>query len=136
MAEYDVKDIKVFVDGVEIVDPAPGGDTGVSPSDEDDKYAPLKNWTGKTKDWRIKNGDDCEGTIALLMSSASNAYLSEVANAKRAVQIAFVSENASATGWSKISADECYFKQPEVKPGEDEPRLNWNFVGTNFQIEF
>lgn len=131
--EYNLKDISVFVDGAEIEQLAP--DTGITPKDDKDNVKPVKDWTGATKLWARLNGTDCEGTIAVLGSSKSVPHLIQLATSKKPVQVVFASKNPDATGWTKISADECYFFMPEVKPDSESNKLSFDFVGTNFQIE-
>ncbi len=130
--EYRIRDIKVFVDGVELVELA---EMGISPKDEADNVKPIKDWSGKTIAWALKEGSDAEGSITLHMKSESNSMLMAIASAKRAVQVVITSENTDATQWSKISVDECYFQLPEVKPDPEEPKLEWKFIGTNFRME-
>ncbi len=133
MPEYNLDDVSVFVDGVEIVGLA--DDTGITPKDDKDNIKPIKDWSGRTRAWARLNGTDCEGSICVLGNSESVSYLLQLASSKKPVQVVFTSKNPEATGWSKISADECRFFFPEVKPDKEKNVLKFDFVGTNFQIE-
>jgi hypothetical protein len=129
--QYSIDDIKVFVDGVELDGLK---ELGITPKDKDN-VKPIKDWADRTKGWAIKKNTDAEGSITLLMSAEANNFLLEVAESKRPVQVVVVSENVEQTRWSKITIDQCHFFLPEVKPDPEEPKLTWEFIGTNYKKE-
>ncbi|RLI81346.1 hypothetical protein DRP04_06395 [Archaeoglobales archaeon] len=129
---YKVKDIKVFVDGVEVTGLK---EVAITPKGDQDAVKPIKDWTGKTVGYSIKDDTDAEGHITVLASSPSVPHLLNLASSKKPVQVVIVAENKDAVNFSKITADDCIFSYPESKPESEEYSLEFKFIGTNFQIE-
>mgnify|MGYP000017521422 CR=1 FL=1 len=129
---YKVKDIKVFVDGVEIEGLI---EVGISPKGDQDAVKPIKDWSGKTIGYSVKDDTDCEGSITVQASSKNISQLIQLAASKRPVQVVIAAENREAVKFKKITADDCIFFYPEFKPTAEEANAEFKFIGTNFQIE-
>jgi len=132
LVEYSVKDVTVFIDGVEVEDIA---ELTITPKGEDN-VTPVKDWSNRTIGWNVKDDTDAEGTIGLKAQSKTNQLLMDIVKAKRGVQVVVKSNNKEATGFSKMSIDDCHFSWPEFKPEAEEPTWSWKFIGTNFDIEY
>lgn len=130
--QYSVKDITVAVDGVEI---AGLMELGITPKGDQDSVKPIKDWSGKTIGYAVKDDTDCEGSITVQASSESLQYLISLASSKKQVQVVIVAKNKDALNFSKITADDCVFFFPEFKPGAEEANAEFKFIGTNFQME-
>ena len=133
IAVYDIKDITVFVDGVELEGLA--ADTGFTPKDKDN-IKPIEDWSGETVDVARLHNKDAEGTIALLGSSKHNRLLLELAEAKRPVQVVFVAKNNEVIPWKKATIDKCFFFYPEVKPEKESNIYKYDFYGVGCHIEY
>ncbi|AIY89890.1 hypothetical protein [Geoglobus acetivorans] len=130
--QYSIKDIKVFVDGREIEGLI---EIGISPKGDQDAVKPIKDWSGKTIGYSIKDDTDCEGSITIQASSKNVPQLIQLAASKKQVQIVIAAENRDALNFSKITADDCIFFYPEFKPSAEEANAEFRFIGTNFRIE-
>lgn len=130
--QYKVKDITVTVDGKEI---AGLMELGISPKGDQDSVTPIKDWTGKTIGYAVKDDTDCEGSITVQASSESVQYLLSLAASKKQVQVVITAKNKKAVNFSKITADDCIFFYPEFKPTAEEANAEFKFIGTNFRIE-
>lgn len=130
--QYSIDDIKVFVDGVEIVDLV---EIGITPKGNQDSVSPIKDWAGKTIGYSVKKDTDCEGSITVRASSASVAHMLSLASSKKQVQVVIAAENTEAVKFKKIIANDCIFFYPEFKPTADEANAEFKFVGIDFKIE-
>lgn len=129
---YKVTDIAITVDGVEIVGLM---GAGITPKGDQDSVKPIKDWSGKTIGYAVKDDTDCEGSITVQASSESLQYLIGLAASKKQVQVVITAKNREALNFSKITADDCVFFFPEFKPGAEEANAEFKFIGTNFQME-
>ncbi len=70
--QYKVTDITVTVDGKEITGLM---ELGITPKGDQDSVNPIKDWSGKTIGYSVKDDTDCEGSITVQASSESVSYL-------------------------------------------------------------
>lgn len=129
--EYRIKDLHIFVDGIEMENIAP--DCSIGPVDEGDRVRHVKDITEKTVAVAITENDDAEGSIKLVQSSASNAILRGFRDAKKAVQVVYTYDDSKATQWAKITVDECYFQRGVTTPSAEGEVREWNFKGRNYK---
>ncbi|MHC1623439.1 MAG: hypothetical protein ACXQTR_02470 [Candidatus Methanospirareceae archaeon] len=129
--EYRIKDLHIFVDGIEMEDIA--SECSIGPTGEEDNITPVKDITGKTVAVAITENDDGEGVIKLVQSSPSNAILRGFRDAKKPVQVAFTYDDPDATQWRKITLDECYFQRGATTPSAEGEIHEWKFKGRNYK---
>lgn len=132
MVEYDVKKIKLYVDGVEITQLAEGGETGISPSDDqmDNIIQAIDGEVG----WERSPVTQAEGTIEVLKSSPQVKYLIEIAATKREVEIVFKSEDPEATGFKEIKLAHAKIGFPEYKLTRGMETFAFPFRGYGFEF--
>lgn len=129
--EYRIKDLHVFVDGMELENIAP--DCSIGPKDEADRVRPVKDITERTVAVAITENTDGEGTIKLVQSSPSDDILRGFRDAKKPVQVTFTYDDSAATRWSKISLDDCYFQEGVTTPSAEGAVQEWSFWGRNYK---
>jgi len=132
MVEYNVKDIHLLVDGVEITNLAEGGDTGITPSGDqmDNIVEALDGEVG----WERSPNTQAEGTIEVLKSSPQVGYLIELAATKKEVKISFISDNPEATGFSEITLEHAKIGFPETKITRGMETFAFPFKGFGFDF--
>lgn len=134
MAEFDIKDISIMVDGVEIIELASGGDTGISPHDDmKPKYG--EGLKGELI-WSNSPSTHCVGAIEVFKTSSSLSYLLDKAIAAlngKTAKIAIISNNNTKTKFKEISAGNCKIFMPEYKVKKDGAEaVSFKFEGNEF----
>lgn len=129
--EYRIKDLHIFVDGNELEGIAP--DCSIGPKDEGDRVKPVKDITERTVAVAINENTDGEGIIKLIQSSASNSVLRGFRDGKKAVQVTFTYDDSAASGWSKITLDDCYLGKGVTTPSAEGEIKEWTFWGRNYK---
>lgn len=133
MPEYDVKNIKIEVDGVTITQLAEGGDTGITPDDaiKDTVVSALDGEKGFNKS-PVTMGD---GTIDVLKSSPQVAFLIELVKSKKDVKVSFISTDKEATGFSEISLGHAKLGHPELTVTREMESLSFAFSGYGYDFQ-
>lgn len=123
---YDINTVKIFVDGVEMMDVGSG--IGITPTRESSVIESLYGETG----FSINPSTACDVTINLLATSESNTKMRELAASQKIVSVSIKSEDSDATGFEEISADYIIFKYAEKKPDMEAPTYEYSGKGYGY----
>ena len=123
---YDITTVKVYVDGVEMMDVGDG--IGITPTRESTVVESLYGEVG----FSMNPSTACDVTINLLATSESNAKMRALAASQKVVPVSIRSEDSDATGFEEISADYIIFSFAEKTLSGEAPTYEWKGKGYGF----
>lgn len=133
---WDIRDITITVDGTEIKQLSPGGETGITPSDEQKPKLidSLKGEIGFSEPVSTA----ATGSIEVVDTSESISFLDGLIYKipGTTVQVQMVSAKTEMTGWSTITIKKARIsRHAEVKPGKEAGTVTYDIIGYGYEKE-
>lgn len=123
---YDIRNCKIYVDGVEIIDAGEG--IGITPKRENKLIGTPWGEVG----FSLDPSTAADVTISLKATSPSNTKMREIAAAQKVVPVSIKSEDKDATGFEEIGVDYCIFSPAEKKLEAEAPTYEYKGAGFGF----
>lgn len=133
---WDIRDITISVDGTEIKQLSPGGETGITPSDEQKPKLidSLKGEIGFSEPVSTA----ATGTIEVVDTSTSIPFLDGLIYKipGKTVQVLMTSAKVEITGWTTITIKKARIsRHTEVKPGKEAGTVTYDIIGYGYEKE-
>lgn len=133
---WDIRDIVMLVDGTEIKQLSPGGETGITPSDEQkpNLIDSLKGEVGFSEPVSTA----ATGTIEVVDVSESIPFLDALIYKipGKTVQVQMTSAKPDITGWTTVTIKKARIsRHTETKPGKEAGTVSYDIIGYGYEKE-